>query len=117
MSRPATECAVCGAPATWQAFIVFRDLPPMRAFGRLVRPRDTRCREPVRGACNEHQHHADDVTGPDMLRSSWPELAAMVSAAGLPVPPLEKATVQWERVIENAPQAPPSAAGGPWDLR
>jgi len=101
-------CIACNAPATWAAFIVFCDLPPLRMGRQIVKPPDTRMPTALYHACDACQPKADGVTGTDMLRKSWPTLSAMCIAAGLPVPPLEKARVQWERTIK----APPDGARG-----
>ncbi len=105
MSAP---CIACNGPSTWAAFIVFCDLPPLRMGRHSVKPPDTRCPTAIYHTCDACQSKADGVTGADMLRESWPTLSAMFVEAGVPVPPMDKARVQWERVIA----APPDGARG-----
>lgn len=100
-ARPATECAICGKPSTWLAFIILRDLPAVRYRHMVAKPKDIRIPTPLHGACDECQHHADGVSAADMLRKGWPRVVKAMSAAGLPAPPIDKASVQWERLIAS----------------
>lgn len=106
-SNDASRCRLCGDPSTWHAFIVFRDLKPLNIRGVFVKPPDVRCPIPIHGVCDVCQALADDVTGPEMLRGSWSTLAKMIRDAGLPVPDLDKVTVQWERVVVPSQAAIP----------